>query len=198
MIAIEQCYNCQQYEHFMKTCQHETKCGHCAGEHFFGKCHMTSSDRKTKCVLCDGEHEAWSSICEYRKKEKSRIDAKNAKVPKLYKVNKNASMTNCETNGDLPTKWKLVTSEKRRRSVDRPASNSASESTPKGAKSMALYYERRFPEAPVRRVGRPTKRLASSQTALVATQNSVSDSLADSTLDAVIQIAATQSSELEL
>ena len=78
------------------------------------------------------------------------------------------------------------------------ASDSAPESTPKGAEPMALYYERRFPEAPVRKVGRPIKKLASSQIALVAIQNNISDSLTNNMLNAVIQIIITQNFELKL
>ena len=56
MIIIKHGYNCQQYKHFIKTCQHETKCDHCVEKHFFEKCHMTSNSKKMKCVLFNNEH----------------------------------------------------------------------------------------------------------------------------------------------
>ena len=56
-----------------------------------------------RCVLCDDEHKTWFNICEYQKK-KNRINAKNAKILKFYKINKNVLMINCETNDDFSTK----------------------------------------------------------------------------------------------
>ena len=69
IIIIKQCYNCQSYKHFIKTCQHEIKCEHCVEKHFFEKCHMTSNNKKMRCVLCDDEHKTWFNICEYQKKK---------------------------------------------------------------------------------------------------------------------------------
>ena len=136
----------------MKTCQHQMKYRHCAEKHFSAKCHITSDNRGMECALCGGEHETWFNVCEYRKKEKSHIDAKSAKISELYKTNKSSTKVSRGMDDDLPTEWRLITSGKRRRSVDKPAPNSTSESVPRGAGLTALYYERRFPKASVRRV----------------------------------------------
>ena len=87
---------------------------------------------------------------------------------------------------------------KKRKFVDKSTSNNAFKFISKRMESMMLYYERRFSKASVRKMEQPIKKLASSQIVLVATQNSVSDSLANNTLNAMIQIVATQNFELKL
>ena len=63
---------------------------------------------------------------------------------------------------------------------------------------MTLYYKKKFPKAPVRKMKRPIKKLAFLQIVLITTQNNVSDSLTNNTLNAVIQIVITQNFELKL
>ena len=107
-------------------------------------------------------------------------------------------MINCKTNDDFSTKWKLITSKKKYKSVDKLMSNNAFEFISKKIELMTLYYEKRFPEVSIKKIKQSIEKLMFSQIVLIATQNSVSNSLANNMLNAVIQTVITQNFELKL
>ena len=113
-------------------------------------------------------------------------------------MNKSFLKINREVNDDLSTKWKLITLKKKRRFVDKSTSNSISEFISKKIGLMVLYYKKKFPKASIKKMGWSVKKLTFSQTALIATQNNVGDSLTNNTINAAIQIATTQNIESKL
>ena len=82
--------------------------------------------------------------------------------------------------------------------VDKLMSNNALKFISKKTKLMMLYYEKRFSITLIKKMKQSIKKLMFSQTVLIATQNSVSDSLTNNMLSAVIQIIITQYFELKL
>ena len=63
---------------------------------------------------------------------------------------------------------------------------------------MKLHYERRFSEAPIRKIEHSVKKLAFSQTTLVATLNNISNTLTNNLWKMIIQIIITQKTDVKL
>lgn len=74
---IKQCLRCQKYGHITTQCAavHDY-CGYCGDSHDTRRCSVrtSSSGGIPKCIHCKQQHPAWSNKCEYRKRERQRVE----------------------------------------------------------------------------------------------------------------------------
>lgn len=84
---ITQCFNCYQYSHVGKTCQNQTRCGHCAEAHSSHSCKVAGLAQHRKCIVCkkDG-HQAWSPKCKTRAMQRRRVHVVYESRPRFYTV----------------------------------------------------------------------------------------------------------------
>ena len=72
---MKQCLRCQKYGHIATQCAAEHDfCGYCGDSHDTRRCPVRSSRGTPKCVNCQLQHPSWNDKCEYRKRERRRID----------------------------------------------------------------------------------------------------------------------------
>ena len=120
---LTQCYNCQQYGHIARVCKNKAACGHCAKDHESRNC---NDKTYIFCAVCQKQgHEAWSSRCPARMKEKSRSSVAFAKRPVLYTVEEEETSIN--TASVRETAYKIVKPRGQKRAMSVRSSDSDSE-----------------------------------------------------------------------
>ena len=119
-------------------------------------------------------------------------------MSKFFKINANDSMTNCETNNNVSEDWKLITSKKRRKLIDKPAMNSGFKIALNEMKLTTLHFKRKCSMVLIKKMKYSVKKLIFLQTVLIATQNNVDNILINNLLKIILQIVISQNIKNDL
>jgi hypothetical protein len=81
------CFNCYKFGHTGKTCRHQTRCGHCAGQHSTQECTKQNNLAAKACSNCESKgHEAWSYRCPIYDREKRKANERYENRPTWFPV----------------------------------------------------------------------------------------------------------------
>ncbi len=129
---LQQCFNCQKYEHIKKHCRIVVVCKKCVMKHHINECDLSIIEKYKMCEKCENrEHIAWSSKCKMRRKKKSKTKHTRQIRMRLYFVNEsqiifnvfwfviNSSITSFMisiTNSQIVfSKWKMIKIKKKKK-----------------------------------------------------------------------------------
>ncbi len=130
---LQQCFNCQKYEHIEKHCRIVVVCEKCVMKHHINECDSSIIEKYKMCETCKNrEHIAWSSKCRMRRKKKQKTERARQIRMRLHFVSESQialsvfrfvidssttlftiSITNSKV---VFSKWKVIKIKKRKRS----------------------------------------------------------------------------------
>ncbi len=85
--TLQQCFNCQKYEHIKKHCRIVVICKKCVMRHHINECDSSIIEKYKMYETCeDREHIAWSSKCKKRRKKKQKTKRARQIRMRLYFV----------------------------------------------------------------------------------------------------------------
>ncbi len=130
---LQQCFNCQKYEHIEKHCRIVVVCEKCVMKHHISECDSSIIEKYKMCETCENrEHIAWSSKCRMRRKKKQKTEHVWQTRMRLYFVSESqialsvfrfvinsstALFTTSITNSKVAfSKWKMIKVKKRKKS----------------------------------------------------------------------------------